>query len=130
LAESLAAQKRTQAAIEQYAQNVPEKDRALFLANPGEDIKSRAAAYSLKPGEKRMIGSETLAEAPPNAIPVNLGGSTQLVNPGNAAPVGSPLLHSPSPADRISLGNLQLKGAEADPFGMLGIRDIGAKGGK
>lgn len=130
LTESLAAQKRTQDAINQYAQSVPEKDRQLFLANPGEYIKSRGGAYNLRPGEKRMVGSDVVAEAPPNNVPVSLGGQTLFANPQTGATVGAPLMHTPTPSDRISLANLGIRSAEADPMGMLGIRGIAQQVGK
>jgi hypothetical protein len=125
--------KRTQAAIDAYAQQLPPEKRGVFLADPAAFIKAQIEPYTLSPGQKRMTGNTEVASVPPNLVPLNLGGTTAMVRPdtGQAPPGVAPLAHTMTPGETatnaVSRGNLLVRAAEADPFGMLGIRDIAAR---
>lgn len=89
----LEAQKRAQAAIDALAQQIPEADKARFLADPAGYLKVQNEGYTLSPDQTRMQGgrvvgqgtqSVTYQDAGAFLIPVNKQG--QQVGP--AVPKG------------------------------------------
>lgn len=151
---------RAQQAIDEYAQQVPEKDRARFLANPAEYLKKIGERTKVSPGETVLDGNNVpVYQSAPNAHFADVGGNILPLNPQTGAPMGAGIAKSVTPdaaanleqrkfeyanpsayqnaelgIQRGNLGvaraNLGIRAAEADPFGMLGIRgSVGGGGG-
>jgi len=58
------ADQQRQAAMAQYAQQLPEQDRTAFMAAPDLFLKERLSGYTLKPGEARMVGGNQVSSLP------------------------------------------------------------------
>lgn len=81
--EQLATQKRTQAAIDALAQQIPEADRQRFLADPAGYLKTQNEGYTLSADQVRMQGGKQVAQGPQSVkyqdagaflIPINTQG--------------------------------------------------------
>jgi hypothetical protein len=83
-------------AFANLAEQLPEGERQLFMADPGAYIKSLIEGYSLSPGQVRMRGSQAVAAVPQapvfQNVPTGVPGVTQgmWLRPGEASgvPVG------------------------------------------
>lgn len=110
---SLEATKRTQAAIDALAQQLPEAERGRFLADPAGYLKAQNEGFTLKPGDTRYRGNQPIASSAPNLHFQDTGAGVVGLNPQTGAQ-GSPLIpKSVDPNtqarldwDRYQFGNL------------------------
>jgi hypothetical protein len=111
MAASLAAQKRSQAAIEEFAKSLPENQRGLFLASPGEYIKNATARTKLGPGDVLVQGATPIYTAPDKISYHDVGNAVLGVD-GNGRPVSffpksvSPDKQAGIDWDRFAFNNL------------------------
>ncbi len=97
--QKMAEQQQRQAAMGQFAQQLPEGERAAFMLSPDTFIKERFAPYTLGPSQQRFVGGQSIASVAPEQKLVDLPvpdkpGVTQQswLRPGEATgtPVGGP----------------------------------------
>lgn len=125
---ALEAQGRQQEAINALASTLPPEKRTLFLADPASYIKTLTGINKVGPGERLFMGQNEVAAVPPNAHFQDTGGTIQGLNPATGEPVGPAIPKTLTPeATNITPyqgAQLQIQAANADPLGMLGLRDI------
>ncbi|HYF34379.1 MAG TPA: hypothetical protein VD994_03735, partial [Prosthecobacter sp.] len=111
--QSLEDAKRSRAAIEAFAAQLPADQRGLFLANPQAYIKSATETRAVSPGQSLVRGNTPIYTAPPNLQPVDTGSGIMPWNPQTGAAGAAVIPKTMTPGesarhdwDRFTFNNL------------------------
>lgn len=114
---SLEAQKRTQAAIDAFAQQLPPEQRGIFLADPASYIKNATEKKTVSPGQTIVQGNTPIFTAQPNLHFQDVGGSVLGLDPQTGQPRGGIIPKTIAPS--VHFGDLG---------GQLGVFGVGPQG--
>lgn len=86
--QALQAAQDKQKFLTSFAETLPPEQRSAFMASPDVFIKERFAPYTLKPGEGRYIGGQSVVSAPPEQklVDVPVPGQPGVTQPTWIAP--------------------------------------------
>lgn len=95
--------KRSQAAIDSMAAQLPAEERSLFLANPSAYIKSKTEGFTLSPDQVRIQGGKEVARGTTTVRYQDVGNALIPMD-SQGKQVGAPIPKTATPGEQARLG--------------------------